>query len=160
MRQISLTQGQVALVDDADYDWLNQWKWAARKDHNENFYAVRSSSVNGKQYAIYMSRQVLGLEYGDKKETDHKNHNTLDNRRNNLRTCTHQENLMNQKSHLNSTSKFRGVYWDKLLGKWRAQIRKDGKVKHLGVFVLEELAALTYDMAAIREFGKFANLNF
>lgn len=72
MKQIPLTQGQFVLVDDADYDWLNQWKWNVLKMNGGNFYAVRSSLKNGKQYAIYMTRQILGLKYGDSQMGDHK----------------------------------------------------------------------------------------
>ncbi len=123
MKQILLTQGKIALVADADYDWLNQWKWYVLKDRSGSFYAVRSSSQKkGKRYPIYMHRLILGLERGDKREGDHRNHNTLDNRRSNLRICTQQQNLTNQKPRSNGTSKYKGVTWDKHRKKWYAQI--------------------------------------
>ena len=70
MKQIQLTQGKVALVDDLDYDWLSQWKWYAHKEYGECFYAVRHSyQREGKRRLIPMHRQILGLEYGDSRQT-------------------------------------------------------------------------------------------
>lgn len=161
MKQIPLTQNKFALVDDADYDWLNQWKWFAHKHHSGNFYAVRNYSIgNNKQTTIKMHRQILGLEKGDKRQGDHRNHFTLDNQRDNLRICTHSQNQMNQKSNRNSTSKYKGVSWDKLNKKWTAHIQINGQQKNLGYFHNEIFAAGVYDKAATREFGEYAYLNF
>lgn len=160
MREIPLTQGKVALVDNADYDWLNQHKWHANEDCSGNFYAARNLPLgNGKYYHIRMHRQILGLKRGDKREIDHKNHKTLDNRRINIRICTHQQNLMNHKLHSNTSSKYKGVYWDKQHKKWRARIYIKGKRKHLGRFEDEKQAALAYNEAAKKYYGEFAFLN-
>ncbi len=161
MREIPLTQNQIALVDDSDYEFLSQWSWYAKNHHSGNFYAVRSSPTrNGKHYAIFMHRQILGLKHGDKRQGDHINHNTLDNCQDNLRICTNRENHRNQKSQRNSTSRFKGVYWNKINKKWVAQITVNGLGKYLGIFKGEEEAALVYDKAAVSEFGEFAHLNF
>ena len=152
MPKIPLTQGQYALVDDVDYDWLSQWEWVAHKENNGNFYAMRGT--------IRMHRQILGLKQGDRRQGDHRNHNTLDNQRHNLRICTCQQNTMNKRSDFNTTSQFKGVSWYKRYKKWVAQILIDGKVKNLGYWNVEEVAALRYDMVAIREHGEFACLNF
>lgn len=161
MKQIPLTQGKIAIVDDADYDWLNQYKWCSKKDCPGNFYAVRQSPrEKGKQYLIYMHRQILGLELGDKRQADHINHSTLDNRRGNIRVCICQQNHFNRKSTLDTSSKYKGVSWYSRDKKWRAQITLNGKVKFLGYWIMEEIAALRYDMVAIREHGEFAHLNF
>lgn len=161
MKQIPLTQGKVALVDDVDYEELSKYKWYANKHHSGNFYAVRQSpSKKGKQHLIRMHRQILGLKFKDKCLGDHINHNTLDNRRDNLRICTQQQNEMNRKPNKNTSSQFKGVTWNKQRGKWMTRISINGVRKYLGYFALEELAALAYDMIAIREHGEFACLNF
>ncbi len=159
MKQITLTQGQFAIVDDADFNWLNQFKWYARKHQSGNFYAARGCREKGKVFTIRMSRQILELEPGDKRQGDHQNHITLDNRRSNIRICSCQENLRNRKSALNSSSKYKGVCWYKPLKKWHAQITINKIVKHLGYFIKEELAALAYNQAAKKYLGKFANIN-
>lgn len=161
MKQISLTQDKVALVDDADYEELSKHKWYALRHHSGNFYGVRhSTTVNGKRYLIRMSRQILGLEYRDLRQADHINHTTLDNRQVNLRICTNQENARNQKLQINTSSRFKGVCWRKDIKKWGAQIRINGETRNLGYWDMEEVAALRYDMAALREFGDYACLNF
>lgn len=88
MRQIKLTKGLAALVDDDDYDRLNQFKWCA-SFHDPNFYAVRG----GPDGLIRMHREVLGLKRGDKRVGHHINENTLDNRKENLEACTNNKNM-------------------------------------------------------------------
>lgn len=159
MKQIKLTQGQYALVDDADYDWLNQYKWYALKDKDcDSFRAVKRGK-NHRQ--IIMARLILGLEHGDKREADHIDHNTLDNRRNNIRICTHQENMLNRKPFRGTTSKYKGVHWESGRTKknWRVQIRFSSETIHIGYYDNEENAATNYNWAAILLFGEFACLN-
>jgi len=162
MKEISLTKNQVALVDDVNHNWLNQWNWYAdyRKSTN-SFYAVRNSfQKDGKRHQISMAREILGLKYGDKRQGDHQNHNTLDNRQTNLRISTRSQNQMNRKLVQNTSSKFKGVCWHKQTKKWEAYITINGRRKHLGLWIFEELAALAYDFAALEYHREFAFFNF
>ena len=136
MKRIPLSQGQFAIVDADMFDYLNQWKWYARKCRNE-WYAARKEHFNGKQHTIYMAREILGLTYGDKHQADHINHFTLDNRRSNLRIVSHQQNQWNQKNS-------KGYCWHKASKKYLAQIELNNKVIYLGLFHTTEEARDRY----------------
>lgn len=123
------------LVDDEDFAWLNQWRWC-----DAGGYAMRIKTKNGKRTSIRMSRLILGLESGDPREADHKNRNTRDNRRSNLRIVTHAGNMQNQAKRP-KTSRHRGVCFHKRSGKWVAQVCVKGRVIWLGGFDNEEDAA-------------------
>ncbi|SRR6266403_1282493 len=151
-RLIPLTQGQNAIVDAEDFDWLNRWNWAACWDsRNKSFYAYRKTKH------IYMSRVVLKCR--SNKEVDHKNHDTLDNRKENLRKCTHAKNCRNRKKHQNNTSGRKGVTWQKKCEKWQARIGIDNRRIYLGVFKKLEDAAKAYDQASILYHGEFGVRN-
>jgi len=159
MKQIQLTRGKVALVDDADYERLNQWKWCAIKNHN-TWYATRYiTKLDGKHTSISMHRVILGLKNGDPRQCDHINHNGLDNQRENLRICTHAQNQHNRLSNKNTSSVYKGVSWHKNEGCWLAKIRLNGKLKHLGHFDSEIEAAKAYDQKAMELFGEYAHVN-
>lgn len=128
-KRILLTQGQFTIVDIWQYNWLTQWGWCAwwNKD-TKSYYAVRDIyKKNSKTHRIYMAREILGLKRGDKRQGDHRNHNTLDNREFNLRIVTHQQNSFNRKN-------VKGYFWNKRHGKYNAQIMINGKNIYLGLF--------------------------
>jgi hypothetical protein len=154
MREIPLTQGKVALVDDRDYDWLVRYKWHAVKI-NGSFYAATSEYMEGKTVRRYMHRFILKTETGI--EVDHIDGDALNNLRSNLRQCTHKQNLRNTRIQDGFSSKYKGVGRKK--HKWRARIMVDGKDVFLGYFRSEEQAASAYDNAAIKHFGEFARTN-
>ena len=117
MKRILLTQGQSTIVDDADFEWLNQWKWHATFDpHTRGFYAVRGVlRPHGNFGPERMHRQILGLKYRDKRQSDHKNHDTLDNRRGNLRIVSSYQNRLNRKDP-------KGFSWRPCRAKYEARI--------------------------------------
>jgi hypothetical protein len=154
MRQIQLSQGKVALVDEVDFEWLNQWKWSALKRGQTDFAAYRVECNGGKQKGTLMHRQIMKAEKGQ--EIDHKNRNPLDNQRENLRLATRQQQCLNRRGNVNRTvSKFKGVtrHPD---GRWRTWFR----AKHVGLFKTEEAAARAYDREATDFDPEFACLNF
>jgi len=157
-KKIKLTQGKFALVDDADFDWLNQWKWYAQKQRN-TFYAVRNVRVGLKQKIVKMHRLILGLDFDDGRQGDHINMDTLDNRRANLRIAIHAQNQRNRGRNANNTSGYKGVYWNKQKKKWRAYIKVNGKQKYLGYFDDPIKAARAYDEAAKKHHKEFAQMN-
>lgn len=164
MKEIQLTRGKVALVDDEDFDWLNQWKWFALKDKYTDYARRNLPNINGKRSSIMMHRLILGITDFEV-EVDHKDHNGLNNQRNNLRQASKSQNLANQNSHKNSSSKYLGVslvkskYKDRVYFTWRAQIMKDGVKFHLGCYKTEIEAAKSFNNGAIEIHGEFANLN-
>lgn len=157
MKEIQLTQGKVALVDDDWYKELNKFKWYAHySSHTKSFYAERKSMLLGKQKTIRMHRIVAGTHDG--MQTDHIDGDTLNNQSDNLRTCTRAQNLCNSGRQTNNTSDFKGI---RASGKkWRSRIRIDGKLIHLGYYLTPEEAARAYDEAAKELHGEFARLNF
>lgn len=152
MKEIQLTQGKVALVDDDDVSLLSEHEWYALKVR-KTYYAVRAGPS---KTIVYMHR-VLMPGY---RQVDHRDGNGLNNQRENLRPATNSQNQANRRKKSGTSSQFKGVSWNKEAGKWQAQIRSDGKDTHLGRYSEEEDAARAYDEAAKRKFGEFANLNF
>lgn len=155
MKEIPLTQNKTALVDDANYEWLNQFKWYAHKDHG-SYYA--RCSINSS--CLLMHREIMGLSLKDGKQLDHIDNNGLNNQRSNLRICTTRQNQFNRKPVKGATSQFKGVTWHLRDKKWYVQIGYNGKNNYLGVSDNEVQAAKMYDRAAIKYFGEFAYLNF
>jgi hypothetical protein len=156
MKEIPLTRGFVAVVDDEDYENVNQFKWFANPDKHTT-YASRTDYSGGSKKHIKMHRFIMGYPVG--MLVDHINRNGLDNRRCNLRITTHQQNQANSISKSDS-SRFKGVSRDKRKEKWYASIRKNKKDHYIGRYDIEEDAARVYDRRAIEFFGEFARLNF
>jgi len=159
---IPLTQGLFALVDGEDYEELTNHKWRAAKIGTA-YYAVRNArkKKGAKRKMILMHRQILNAKAEE--EVDHRHGCSLDNRKVNMRICTHAQNLANQKlckNKDNQSSKFKGVYWHKTNQKWAAHIKHNYKSIHLGLFNNETDAAKAYDKRAEELFGEFAKTNF
>ena len=155
--KIHLTQGKFAKVDPEDYLWLSQNKWFCQARPHTN-YAVRSLTLNKKRKRARMHREVMKTP--NHLVCDHINRDGLDNRKHNLRNCTVRENILNSGPKRNSTSRYKGLCWDKRARKWSATIKRAGNYKYLGYFESEIEAAKAYDAAAKKLDGKFAYLNF
>lgn len=153
MKLIALTRGQVAKVDDSDFEWLNQWKWHANRDpRSGKFYAVRRKGARSDRSSISMHRLLLGIT--DRKiQGDHRNGDSLDNQRFNLRAATNQQNAFNVGKFRNNTSGFKGVSFAR--GKWHARIQMNGRSKFLGSFDSPVSAAMAYKAAAQQLHGEF-----
>lgn len=153
MQKIELTQGKFALVDNEDFDEINQYNWCFAEG-----YAVRTVTVSGKRKNQRMHRLITNCPDGF--DVDHINHDKLDNQKSNLRVCSTSENLRNQKMRTYAkSSRYKGVCFYKQDGNWQAHIRLNGKRKHLGYFTNEIDAAIAYNNAAIAMFGEFALIN-
>lgn len=134
MKEIKLTQGLTTMVDDEDFDYLNQFNWCAIK-YKHTFYAIRNSPrVNGKSKSIRMHREILKTPAN--MITDHIDLNGLNNQRYNLRVVTKQQNAFNTKA--------KGYSFNKNAGKWSASIKVNGKKKHLGYFETKKKARKAY----------------
>jgi hypothetical protein len=158
MKEIPLTQGKVAMVDDDDFEWLNQWKWRVCWMPGSQNFIARSQLPRGTgSRSLIMHRLILNAPPGV--EVDHINHDTLDNRRGNIRLCSSSQNKMNRRAHKNSKSGLKGVHFEKERQCWRAEIKAYGKRIYLGRFKDVGSAAVAYDVAALRYHGKFANPN-
>jgi hypothetical protein len=151
MNKIPLTRGKFALVDKEDLKRLSEYNWNCLK------IGYASTSIGGRKNKkmLYMHRFIMGVT-DPKISVDHINKNKLDNRKSNLRVCTHKQNCSNSsKPKGKHTSKYKGVYWDKSRNKWSARFSR----KFLGRFDNEKEAARAYNEGALKFAGKYASLN-
>ncbi len=139
------------IIDPEDAAVVLSRSWCVSKK-GECFY------VMDRKNNIYLHRLLMGAHVG--KVIDHINGNSLDNRKVNLRECTHKENIRNRRGkNKNNTSGFKGVFWAEYTKRWRAQIKVDRKTKFLGYYKNALDAAKAYDAAALKFHGVFASLN-
>jgi hypothetical protein len=164
MKTIPLTQGQVAIVDDEDFERLSQFSWhAAFYPITQKYVAKRVLATvkqpNGrwKNLGRTMQAEILGVMSG--LQIDHKNLDSLDNRKENLRWATRQEQARNRKGRSNNRNGYKGIERIRS-GRFRARIGISGRNLHLGCFDTAEEAAKAYDEAARQHFGEFAHSNF
>lgn len=144
------------LIDDQDFELINQYVWWVVKGKNGILYARgHLRGKKGEDRKMVFMHQVIMQDT----KIDHENRNGLDNQRNNLRKCNDSQNLGNSIARMGR--KFKGVFKGvpRARKPWRAQIQVNGKFHCLGHFWTQEEAALAYNEAAKRYFGKFALLN-
>jgi len=160
MKEIPLTQGKIALVDDEDYGWVSKFRWYAMKTQSGAWYAKRhvGEDKNGNPFVELMHRFVLGNPSAT--EIDHEDCNGLNNQKGNLRICTRSQNIGNRRKFFNpkNTSQFKGVSWNSRDRRWVLQYF--GSKNGLRYFRKEIDAARAYDEWAKEKFGRFARLNF
>lgn len=159
VREIKLTKGKVALVDEEDFDILSQFNWI----YNPKGYAYASIGyrVNGerrKRYKkIYMHRMILNPPPNMK--VDHIDGNGLNNTRANLRIVTQGQNVINKRNQSNNSSGYKGVYWNKQRQKWHVRVFKNRKCLYSGFFDSVHEAGKAYNQQALKIHGEFAKLN-
>jgi hypothetical protein len=157
-RKIFLGERQWTILDPQDFYKLGNFKWFVHSN-GSNLYAARTAiTAKLRSKIIYLHRQIM-----DPPPTllvDHRNCNSLDNRRANLRLATHKQNMHNRRKRANTSSRFIGVHFDKQRRKWAVHIRHNGRKLWLGRFTDELAAARAYDLAAIKYHGEFARPNF
>lgn len=153
-REVPLTRGFVALVDDNDYERVmaaGAW-WTDSHPHTS--YAMRLGP-RPRRESILMHRLILDAQLGE--QVDHVNRNGLDNRRANLRLCSQSQNNANRPARSGTSSKYKGVTWSRSIRRWTVQAGHGG---YVGCFPSEEDAARAYDVVAKNKWGEFALLNF
>jgi hypothetical protein len=153
----------VALVDDADYEWLNQFNWSVLSVRSGGKYANRVAGKRPNRLHLRMHRVVMGIT-DPNVQVDHRDGNGLNNCRSNLRVATPSQNGMNRQKHKlygnkPTTSKYKGVRWHKRDEKWYTQAQLNGKHFSIGYFDNEDEAARAYNKFAKEHFGGFARLN-
>ncbi len=153
VRYLRLTQGQYALVDAENYEWLQHFKWCANRSR-KRFYAHCKIG----RATIAMHRLLMNTPEG--KVTDHKDGNSLNNCRCSLRNCTAEQNARNRCKKCTNSCEYKGVWQNKKTGKFHAGICFQRKPIHLGVFDTAVEAARAYDRKALELFHEFARLNF
>lgn len=154
-KELTLSQGYVAIVDDEDYEQLSTWKWSLHTNPSGTMYARRRGWDGAKLCWIWMHRAVTQCPIG--MDVDHINHNGLDNRKENLRVCSRSQNHQNKrKQRKYKGSQYKGVYPYNKTSFWIAQVEN----KKLGIYRTELDAAIAYDLAALELFGVYALLNF
>lgn len=154
MKTIFLNHGKVSLVSDLDFEMLNKYKWYTHK--RSNLYYVVTGGWGKPVYQMH--RLILGIS-DPKIFVDHKDGNTLNNQRCNLRIATRSQNNANRKSHKNSSSQYLGVCWNKKNKNWRVLVSVNKKRIDVGSFKTEKEAALAYNEFASKYHGEFARLN-
>lgn len=160
MKQVPLTQGKVAIVDDEDYERIIAFKWHTCRHYHGNWYARRVLPRGPhSQSTQLLHRFILNLPQRHP-QVDHRDGNGLNNSKSNLRIVTNGQNQANARIRRDNNSGFKGVGRQQRSNKWHARIRIQGRMVQLGVFLTAEDAARAYDQKALQVRGQYARLNF
>jgi hypothetical protein len=153
MKEIQLTRGKVAIVDDEDFDTVAKHKWYCKS----NDYAARDARIDGQRIHVYMHRLIMNADVSEM-EVDHIDGNPLNNTRANLRLVTSGQNKQNMKPR-HGTYKYKGIFKGKRSTRYTATITHNYKRESLGSFKTAKEAAHAYNKAAIEKWGDAAILN-
>lgn len=145
------------MVDDEDYDFLNQWKWQAGITLDRNIYAQRTQRINGIRKQVAMHRVLMKVTKSE--SIDHIDRNGLNNQKANLRIADISQNGANSSRSKNNTSGFKGVTWHNAAKKWMAQIEVNRHHSYLGLYDDPKEAASVYDRKALEAWGEFSATN-
>lgn len=153
-------------IDKEDYQKLIEFApngWEAKFTTGSNKpYAITRKTIDGKRKQFYMHRLVMDMLDKITPHVDHKDNNSLNNRKSNLRLVSRSQNMKNRTSAKNSSSKYLGVSYckDKKSKNYRTVIKDNiiGRI-HLGYYYDEDSAGYAYNLAAEIIHGEFANLN-
>jgi hypothetical protein len=154
MKEIALTRGFVAIVDDEDYEWLSATKWHYLSRGGYSFSNIRHPVIAGKWTTLLMHRAIMQMRHDDRREVDHIDGNRLNNCRANLRICSRMDNAKNKRRHADNSTCLKGVTRDRK--RWMAQITANGVHMYLGSFRSPEEAHAAYRKAALELHGEFA----
>jgi hypothetical protein len=158
VKEIELTQGLKAIVDDADFEWASAIRWFPLYNGTTTYAISGYPVMRGGCVSRRLHRLILEAPAGV--HVDHENGDGLDNRRSNLRLATRSQNAHNMHRLPRNTSGFKGVSYQKTNRKWRAQIQCGERTYHLGYHATPEEAARAYDAKARELFGEYARTNF
>lgn len=160
MKRIELTKNKYTIVDDEDFDYLNQYNWYYKENRKGGYGVAASRLGSSKNKIVRMHRFILNAP--EHLQVDHINRNPLDNRKHNLRLANHQQNSQNIAKRKTSANKYKGIYKrnDGRRKCWVAQIKYNGKNIYIGSFFTQEDAAKAYDVYAFKLFKEFAYINF
>ena len=156
MKEVQLTQGYTAIVDDEDYERVSKYNWCPTEHHNGVVYVRHVERKDGRNKILYLHRFILNAESGQ--ICDHIDHDGLNNQKSNLRFATNQQNIMNRVKNKTSNNKPNS-------SKYKGAVRHNGRWMclmngYVGMFDSEEECARAYDVKAKELFGEFACLNF
>lgn len=155
MKRIKLTHGLYAKCDDADFTMLSRYQWQARWNERSKVWRACTMILDDEKWKLRDMARILIPTTGDER-VDHKNHNTLDVRRRNLRKCTRLQNLWNRRVRSDNQHGLKGVSYNKRFKVYTARICVNKQRIHLGTYKTPKQAALAYRKAAKHHFGEFA----